>query len=538
MLGMMKKATAGHVRLFLCALFMLFPLVMPRLALGEQVIALVPFWGAEDDVVNEFLDVLYNSIGGIDGFRPRVVDMVNLPPDVPPGGFPPFVAPALSLTLGDPFAVTGNITEDPAMGRSLRLFLWQMADNRLLFSEAVAIANPMIAAMIMPFALESLFGGIPGDEPPQVVVVYRDRDGHVHTLPPGVQFLPDDGVFIYRSAEGQTHTLPPYVRFHPGEQIFVDTEGQVRILPAGVQYDTEEGVFVYTDAEGQTHVLPPDLQFLPGENVVVYLDAEGQPQVMPVEDVPPGFFPGPTIVQAAAESPDDNLLNVGMRVGTNLQLFAPLGEAETFNTSRWQTGSVAAHISAQLVSFRLLNQFFFLGPQFEIIATRDFLDGTMSFTFPLVARLTARRGNSFLSLLGGAYLFLPIGNVDEVDIVFGHPDERWGPLAGWGYALGANIGHRVGPGFVFMDARWHHDMFSSKMTDYFRRGTISVSLGYEIGFMRNRFGPMGSGGNGRERAGGRERGGNRDRNRDWEGNGNGNGIVSQEDDFEWYWDGE
>jgi hypothetical protein len=70
----------------------LYPQTDEASGVGEPVettiIALVPFKGSPEDIIIEFGDVLQEALPNVGAYTPFPVDMNNLPPDVPPGGYP------------------------------------------------------------------------------------------------------------------------------------------------------------------------------------------------------------------------------------------------------------------------------------------------------------------------------------------------------------------------------------------------------------------------------------------------------------------
>jgi len=160
--------SAKRNKVFPCTLLlMFFPIasLFPQEAEARQV-ALIPFWGANQEIITGFGDELFIGLGALDGFQPVAIDMNDLPPGVPVGGFPPFVSPGPALTRGMPFAITGdtNYNADTSQWH-LRLFLWDMSDSRLLFSDEMAVPNRQILGMVMPGMLDWLFSWIPAPEP-------------------------------------------------------------------------------------------------------------------------------------------------------------------------------------------------------------------------------------------------------------------------------------------------------------------------------------------------------------------------------------
>jgi len=130
-------------------------------------VALIPFWGSDNTVISQFGDELRKSVNDMAGFMPSTVDMTRLPPDVPEGGFPPYVCPSPSLTKGTPYALTGELTlNEDSQQWHLRLYLWQMADNRLIYTDELAANNQEECGENLPGLLNWIFSWIPQEAPP------------------------------------------------------------------------------------------------------------------------------------------------------------------------------------------------------------------------------------------------------------------------------------------------------------------------------------------------------------------------------------
>jgi hypothetical protein len=124
----------------------------------KAAVALVPFWGEDGDIREQFGEALRLTVEQMSAYRPVLVDMKHLPADVPEGGFPPYVCPSPSLTALMPYALTGEILHDGETGRyHLRLYLWEMAHNRLLYSDEMTAENREEADSGLPALVEWLF---------------------------------------------------------------------------------------------------------------------------------------------------------------------------------------------------------------------------------------------------------------------------------------------------------------------------------------------------------------------------------------------
>jgi len=183
---------------------------------------------------------------------------------------------------------------------------------------------------------------------------------------------------------------------------------------------------------------------------------------------------------------ENNWLYAGLRVGGNMQMFFPLWSNDGPDEARLGNISFVAHAHGQF--FNPLD-FLFLGVQVESMVTLDFDYNALSFMFPIMGRVTARRENSHIALLVGPYLLLPVDTYGRGVTHVAHVDDRFLGNTGWGYTLGLNLGTKVGPGFLNLGVRWSNDMFSSRRTAtnvFYNRRMITIYIGYELGFFRKR----------------------------------------------------
>jgi hypothetical protein len=157
--GETKMSINTLKKLLLAMLFLFLPLIVYAQSNRTQAVALVPFWGSDDFFIQEFGEELYKGVNDMQGYRSVVIDMTNLPDDVPEGGFPPYICPSPSLIKTNPLALTGELTPDPDDDEywHLRLYLWEMADTRLVFSDELTAYDREECAAGLPGMLEWLF---------------------------------------------------------------------------------------------------------------------------------------------------------------------------------------------------------------------------------------------------------------------------------------------------------------------------------------------------------------------------------------------
>jgi hypothetical protein len=156
-----KMSPNTQKKLFFSTLFLFLPLIVFAQSNRGQSVALIPFWGPDEQLIREFGEELYNGVNNLQGFRSINIDMTNLPEDVPEGGFPPYISPAPSLVKTNPLAITGEITADPDDDEwwHLRLYLWEMIpEPRLVFSDQLTAYDREECAAALPGMLDWLFG--------------------------------------------------------------------------------------------------------------------------------------------------------------------------------------------------------------------------------------------------------------------------------------------------------------------------------------------------------------------------------------------
>jgi TolB-like protein len=102
-------------------------------------------------------------------------------------------------------------------------------------------------------------------------------------------------------------------------------------------------------------------------------------------------------------------------------------------------------------------------------------------TIPLLAKLTWRPGNFYLAVFAGPAFTLPLGQL-EVKSGGGAKHDFSPTIALSG---GINAGARLGPGVLFLDARYTGDCTFVRANDeaQYRRNGFSLSLGYHFGLI-------------------------------------------------------
>jgi hypothetical protein len=119
-------------------------------------------------------------------------------------------------------------------------------------------------------------------------------------------------------------------------------------------------------------------------------------------------------------------------------------------------------------------------------------DTTQSFSsqyllVPLLAKATWRPSVFSLEVLGGLYFSVPTGEVKREDSFLG-TTETGTAKSLMGLVGGGSLGMKIGPGLVYVDARYLIDFTKTSIempsfsSDIYRRSMVSIGIGYSIGF--------------------------------------------------------
>ena len=130
-------------RLWIIFLFLI--LFIPSSLFSQELIALHPFRGAaeNEEITGLFFDAMENAIPFATEiyYRTFRINLNNLPPDVPPGGFPPWICPSPSITRDAAYSITGEASPDQDFegATRIRLYLWRLEGARLLGSDEMTL---------------------------------------------------------------------------------------------------------------------------------------------------------------------------------------------------------------------------------------------------------------------------------------------------------------------------------------------------------------------------------------------------------------
>jgi hypothetical protein len=166
----MKTVILTCKKQLLYVFFLFLPLCLFAQTGNREMVAVIPFWGINENIQKQFADEVLNGINRLAGYRATLIDMTNIPEDVPEGGYEPNVCPSPSLTRGIPFAMTGEITEDfETGGWAMRVYLWRMEGTRLIYSDRLTAMDRETCRLILPGLLDWIFGFLKEPESPVIV---------------------------------------------------------------------------------------------------------------------------------------------------------------------------------------------------------------------------------------------------------------------------------------------------------------------------------------------------------------------------------
>jgi len=173
----------------------------------------------------------------------------------------------------------------------------------------------------------------------------------------------------------------------------------------------------------------------------------------------------------------DNWLNVGFRFGGGFQINSdPTWEVEVGFTPHdiynyYQIIQGGLYLNIQPASF--------FGLQLEAIFAHNLEMERASLMFPALLRISHRKNTSLFSIMGGGFLTLPIGeSADTYNFQHAPP---------FGWTAGILVGNKAGPGYYYLDLRFASDFGDNRRIGVqdagFRRNMVSISVGYEFGFI-------------------------------------------------------
>jgi hypothetical protein len=106
---------------------------------------------------------------------------------------------------------------------------------------------------------------------------------------------------------------------------------------------------------------------------------------------------------------------------------------------------------------------------------------------PVMLKASWRREPVFASVLGGAYLSVPLGDMKNDYLGGSFPYGYEFPV---GYTAGVSVGTKAGPGRIMLDFRWARDLGptikSADGNPLFTRSMVIFAISYEMPFFRKK----------------------------------------------------
>jgi TolB-like protein len=185
-------------------------------------------------------------------------------------------------------------------------------------------------------------------------------------------------------------------------------------------------------------------------------------------------------------------LYFGIRGGGSLRLYSLSDDIEGDLGATPLSLEAGAQLSLQIVRF--------LAIQIEALYTRDSLEYTgdtsqgntyqssfaSSSLLPgALVKATWRTRRFLFAAFGGAYMTIPLGQIDYKSDI--DEDGSYDFSVPVGVTGGVNFGIKMGPGALFLDARYSKDLGNTSISDsggtmaVYSRDAVSLSLGYEFG---------------------------------------------------------
>ena len=128
---------------------------------AAETVALHPLKGELYEIAEVYFGILQEALLKASGSWSVYVisEDEDWPDDIPPGGFSAFLCPRPTITGGSPYAFTGEVAEDPDYDGHyrLRLYFWDMQNERMLAMDELTAPDPATCEQIMPLLLDNLF---------------------------------------------------------------------------------------------------------------------------------------------------------------------------------------------------------------------------------------------------------------------------------------------------------------------------------------------------------------------------------------------
>ena len=197
------------IRLFLLFMLLSFPF---SFAAAQDLIAMHPYHGPEeaDEISALFFNMSVREVPriGDNKYASFAIDLDNLPPDVPEGGFPPWICPMPSITGDAGYAITGEVAPDPDWPGAfrVRLYLWKMEGTRMLGSDEMTVAGPEDLG-ILPLFLQWILSWIDEDKLMEEMLARLRAELLLAEQPSVMNFLGQTVVMLAEQAPPEPHWL-------------------------------------------------------------------------------------------------------------------------------------------------------------------------------------------------------------------------------------------------------------------------------------------------------------------------------------------
>jgi len=213
---------------FFITCYILVMVLVGPVFINAQTIAIHPLKGEPYEVAVMYAEVLQNTlIATPDWSIFVIVEDDNWPGDVPPGGFSAILCPRPSITGGAPYALTGEVADDPEYYGSyrLRLYFWDMSTESLLAMDELTAPDKSTCEMIMPLLLDNLLpaartAAVPVSAPPVVAAAPTPTPGPA-PAPSAASFDPSRWRYIGPPNSGRRTTPVD----NPEEWIYFGPDG-------------------------------------------------------------------------------------------------------------------------------------------------------------------------------------------------------------------------------------------------------------------------------------------------------------------------
>jgi len=403
-----------------------FLIKFPVNAIETKTIAVYHFQAENNEIADTLRDVLIRELGiNYGAYSVYSVNTDNWRNDFPVARLPANICPKPSPENDFPYAITGEVFDDPDFPASyrLKLYLWNMKENQLLIHDELTARRQEPCEVQMKYLLAWMLSWIEKEEPnkaPAVIAAAPEAEpakvGNVEKPAENVQ---------------QTQAAPEESKLNDDAK---KTPVREETTPAN---DTVKSADMGQLSEKWLYI---GLRAGAGSSRWYYYNGSG------------------------ALNPNNNdlssLWNANMAMQFSLHVLSCL-DIQT-----------EANFSADFGSIKDFTS--------EAIADNDIF-ASWTLTVPLLLKLSIRDNHKMAGIFGGVYFYLPMFKTNSAkldDYLDYKPDLL-------GYTFGINLGWKLGPGFLFADGRMEFDgqWFSSERGPFHYRNMVKLNIGYELGFI-------------------------------------------------------